>query len=37
MTQLHQGTIDMDDPNGVEQIEKIINYIKANGWQWASS
>ncbi|KAI9045252.1 uncharacterized protein KD926_009666 [Aspergillus affinis] len=35
--QLHQGTFDMDDPNGVAQVESMMDYIKANGWQWASS
>ncbi|PKY08598.1 hypothetical protein P168DRAFT_19638 [Aspergillus campestris IBT 28561] len=28
---LHQGTIDIDDPTGITQVEKILDYIKANG------
>ncbi|RAK96807.1 uncharacterized protein BO80DRAFT_365600 [Aspergillus ibericus CBS 121593] len=35
LVQLHQGTIDMCAPNGIGQVESMMNYIKANGWQWA--
>ncbi|KAI9929995.1 hypothetical protein ASPWEDRAFT_35244 [Aspergillus wentii DTO 134E9] len=37
LVQLHQGTFDMDNPNGIVQVENMMNYVKANGWQWASS
>lgn len=36
LVQLHQGTIDMDAPGGIEQVECMMNRIKADGWQWAS-
>ena len=35
LVQLHQGTFDMGGPNGIAQVEDMMNYIKANGWQWA--
>ncbi|KAJ5799779.1 uncharacterized protein N7518_001847 [Penicillium psychrosexuale] len=34
---LHQGILDMDDPNGCSQVEGMMNHIKANAWQWAIS
>ncbi|KAG2416353.1 hypothetical protein HFD88_007568 [Aspergillus terreus] len=37
LVQLHQGTIDMANLSGVTQVEKMMNYIKANAWQWAST
>lgn len=37
VVQLHQGTFDMDTANGITQVENMMNYIKANAWQWASS
>ncbi|KAJ5611714.1 hypothetical protein N7528_008819 [Penicillium herquei] len=37
MSQLHVGTIDLDAPNGMVQVEEILRHIKANSWQWTSS
>ncbi|CAG8896363.1 unnamed protein product [Penicillium egyptiacum] len=36
LAQLHQGTFDMGNPNGITQVENMMNYIKAYTWQWAS-
>ncbi|KAL3456633.1 hypothetical protein BJX64DRAFT_270331 [Aspergillus heterothallicus] len=35
-TRLHQGTFDLREPAGISQVENMMNYIKAVGWQWAS-
>ncbi|KAJ5724048.1 hypothetical protein N7488_002083 [Penicillium malachiteum] len=37
MSQLHDGTIDIDAPNGMLQVEEILRHIEANSWQWTSS
>lgn len=37
LVQLHQGTFDMSDSNGIAQVEDMMNYIKANAWAWADS
>ncbi|PLB53283.1 hypothetical protein P170DRAFT_434976 [Aspergillus steynii IBT 23096] len=37
LTQLHAGAIDMNAPNGITEVENMMNYVKANGWQWAST
>lgn len=38
MSPLHEGTIAMDVENGgVEQVEQMMNVVKGQAWQWASS
>ena len=37
IVQLHQGTFDMGGPDGIVQVEDMMNYIKENAWQWANS
>lgn len=37
VSELHHGTFDMGDPNGVTQVERMMDYIKSNGWRWACS
>ncbi|KAJ5720628.1 uncharacterized protein N7483_008562 [Penicillium malachiteum] len=31
------GTFDLRTENGVEEVEKMLDYIKAEGWDWANS
>ncbi|PLB38548.1 uncharacterized protein BDW47DRAFT_105035 [Aspergillus candidus] len=33
---LHQGTIDMDESTGITHVENMLDYIKANRWNWAT-
>ena len=35
LVQLHPGTIDMDIEGSITQVENMMNYIKATGWEWA--
>ncbi|PYI01467.1 hypothetical protein BO78DRAFT_401289 [Aspergillus sclerotiicarbonarius CBS 121057] len=35
LVQLHQGTFDMSESDGIVQVEDMMSYIKENGWQWA--
>ncbi|KAJ5710074.1 hypothetical protein N7493_009666 [Penicillium malachiteum] len=37
ISRLHDGTIDIDDPDGTVQVEEILGHIKANACQWTSS
>lgn len=36
LSPLHQGTLDLSESGDLPEIERMLNYIKANGWQWAS-
>ena len=36
IVQLHQGTFDMGTPDGIVQVEDMMNYIMENAWQWAN-
>ncbi|KAJ5281039.1 hypothetical protein N7478_006411 [Penicillium angulare] len=36
MSQLHRDVIDMDDPSGMIDVERILSHVKADGWQCAS-
>lgn len=31
---LHQGTIDMATDSGITEVERMMDYIKTNAWQW---
>lgn len=33
--QLHQGTLDLGEGGDIPDIERILNYIEGNVWQWA--
>lgn len=37
MLPLHPGTIDMDAPTGLAQIDTMMNHVKQQGFQWAMS
>lgn len=36
LVQLHQDTLDLEDPSDIVQVENMLSYIKENAWQWAS-
>ncbi|KAJ5109267.1 hypothetical protein N7456_005942 [Penicillium angulare] len=32
MSQLHRDIIDMDDPSGMVEVERMLSHVKENGW-----
>ena len=36
IVQLDQSTFDMGTPDGIVQVEDMMNYIMENAWQWAN-
>ncbi|PWY64614.1 hypothetical protein BO83DRAFT_381842 [Aspergillus eucalypticola CBS 122712] len=37
LTPLHRDVLDLKIPSQLVQVEDLLNYIRANGWQWAST
>ncbi|PYH52450.1 uncharacterized protein BO96DRAFT_484951, partial [Aspergillus niger CBS 101883] len=37
ITLLHRDTLDLIIPSQLIQVENMLDYIKTNGWQWAST
>ncbi|GKZ81324.1 hypothetical protein AnigIFM56816_005839 [Aspergillus niger] len=37
LTPLHRDTLDLKIPSQLIQVENMLDYIKTNGWQWAST
>ncbi|PYH94557.1 hypothetical protein BO71DRAFT_450028 [Aspergillus ellipticus CBS 707.79] len=36
LCQLHPGTFDLATNDGIQEVENMMNFIKARGWEWAA-